>query len=288
MSYRILSSTLYATAEAAQKFFKGEKGLTRFKIEEPIDPNVEYCPTLSVITRDYCIVCIEVSEFAYSNPLDAFVLECKNRNLPVKLFVAKPKASNDPDFKKNLQRAKSRGVGLIELDDVGGEIIEEALILSLTGLRDFRPNTFPIKYRNAISDACSTFRNGNPLKACSMIYDEIEALTRRIADKTRQKGFWRAPKPGQKAVKINIETQPWAKVVEVLMDNLEYRKCGCPDLNDALLSRIRGITSHRNDAGHKPRTGRERVGLDTKLRTRFETAVDLLSETIAASRALRV
>lgn len=289
MTYRVLTPSLYATADAVQKYLRAERGITKFDVEAPIQSDVEYCPTLSAKTRDFSIVCVEVSERAYSNPLDAFVLECKNRSLPVKLYVAMPKAVTDPEYRENLKRAKSRSVGLIEVDTSGvGVIVEEALLLSLTGLRDIKPANFPTKYRTPISEALGVFRNGNPSKGCSLIYDEIEQLTRRVAEKSRNKGYWRQLKPGEKKPKINLQNGPWAKVIETLMSHLDPKVCPCPELNNALLARILGITPHRNDSGHKPKNGEQRKKIDSELRTRFENAVDVLSDLIAATKPLRV
>lgn len=290
MSYRFLEAPLQPTAEAAKKFFRQELGVTHFRIEEPIQADIDYRPTLSAITKDFYWICVEVSESAWpqNNMLDGFVLDCKNRCLPVKLYVVIPKGTSDVEFKTNLQRAQRNGVGVLEVDDAGGNSFQDALPLSLTGLRPTISTDFPPKYRSAIREAERTFCNGNPQKGCSAIYDEIELLTRKLAKKTNQKGFWRALKPSEKPPKINLDNGPWTKVLKVLIDHLDLKRCKCPRLNDALLARILGITPHRNESGHKPKTQAQLKKRDEELRTRFEAGRDILRDLINATKPLRL
>ena len=291
MSYRILESPLHPLAEAAKKYFAAEMGLSHFKIEEQIDPNVEFRPTLSCHSKDHYFVCIEVSESAWphKNTLDAFVLDCKNQGLRVKLYVVIPKDIKDSEFGAKLKRAHSNGVGVVELELTGtGHPYQEALPLSLTGIRPNNAAEFPAKYRSALRAAESTFCSGNPGKGCGEIFDLIEGLCRKLAKKTKKNGLWRALNPGEKAPKIKIDKDPWANVMKVLENHLELERCGCPKLSDALLARVRGIIPHRNDSGHTPRTLALLKQRDQELRTRFETARDILRDLVNAIKPLRL
>lgn len=291
MSYRILEPPLHPLAEAAKKYFAAEMGLSHFKIEEQIDPNVEFRPTLNCHSKDHYFVCIEVSESAWphKNTLDAFVLDCKNRGLPVKLYVVIPTGIKDSELGAKLKRAHSNGVGVVELGLTGtGHSYQEALPLSLTGVRPNNAAEFPAKYRAALRAAESTFCNGNPSKGCGEIFDLIEGLCRKLAKKTKGKGFWRALNTGEKTLKINLDKGPWASVMKVLEDHLELKKCGCPKLSDALLARVRGITPHRNDSGHTPKTLALLKQRDQELRTRFETARDILRDLVNATKPLHI
>src|SRR5262245_62025295 len=115
MTYKALSESLYSTADAAQKFFKQEWGIRSFRVEEEIDGNVGYVPTLSTITRDQYVLCVEVSESAYHSGLDELVIACRNRGIPAKVFIAIPKDSGDPRYRENARRASASGVGLLEV-----------------------------------------------------------------------------------------------------------------------------------------------------------------------------
>lgn len=290
MNFRFLEAPLWPTAEAAKAFFKKELGVTSFKIEQPIQPDMEYGPTLSAVTKDFHWLCIEVSESAWPqrNVLDAFVLDCKNRCLPVRLYVAIPRGTSDPAFRANLKRAKQNGVGVVEVDEVGGNVFQDALSLSLTGLRGTNPIDFPPKYRSAIRDAGQTFCNGSPGKGCSTIYEEIEALSRRLAKKTKQRGFWRALKPSEKPPKIDLVRGQWARLMKILIEHLDLKKCRCSKLNEPLLARVLGITGHRNESAHKPHNQTMLKKRDEELRTRFEAGIDILRDLINATKPLRL
>jgi hypothetical protein len=290
MMYRILEPGLYQTADASKDYFNSQMGLSHFVIEQQIDDDIEFRPTLSCRDKDHYLVCIEVSESAWpkKNTLDGFVLDCKNRGLPVKLYVAIPKGLIDPDFSSKLRRARGNGVGVVEIETTGrGHVFQEALPLSLTGIRPNNPIEFPAKYRASLRTAEITFCNGNPNKGCSDLYDIIEELSRKLAKKTKGKGYWRALQPGEKPPKVKLGKDPWAKVIKILEEHLEIPKCGCPRLTDALLARVRGITPHRNDSGHS-RSLSQLQRRDQELRTRFETARDLLRDLINATKPLHL
>lgn len=284
MAYSILPPQLHKTADEARVFFRKNFGTPSFKIEEQPYQDATYRPTLSGITRDQHILCIEVSDTPYTNSLDAFVLDCKQRALPVKLYVAIPQEDGVRDFKSGLRRAKENGVGVIEVGGgKPGNVIHDALSLLLTGVRPYDAQDFPPKYREAIMGAYSTFYNGDPVKGCSRVYDEVEALTRSIGRKAlKRKCFVDMTK----ASSFDFDKTPWASVVHFLNRHLDRKLASCPDLMEALFARIQGATPHRNDAGHKPRDTKALMRRDRELRTRFESATDLLRDLIEASRGL--
>ena len=99
-AFKILAPPLHATAEAAEAWFIKNWGLTAatIAVEEAIDPDISLRPTFSTRTRDLHTLCIEVSESIYPNYLDAFVLDCRNKGMPVKLFIAVQKGKQEPDY----------------------------------------------------------------------------------------------------------------------------------------------------------------------------------------------
>lgn len=284
MSYTILPGPLHETADAARAFFRTHFGTPVFKIEEPPYTDAIYRPTLLSVTRDHHVLCVEASDTPYTNSLDAFVLDCKQKALPVKLFVAIPRGDGDTNFKANLRRAKDNGVGVVEVAPNGsGIVIHDALSLLLTGVRPYNASDFPAKYREAVSSAYSTFCNGDPAKGCSRIFDELEHLSRAIGKKgLKRKSFGDMVK----AAAFDFEYASWASVIQFIDKHLDRSKANCPKLNEALLARIHGITPHRNDSGHKPQNTKALTRRDRELRTRFEHASDLLRDSIEASRGL--
>ena len=231
---------------------------------------------------DHYFVCIDVSEIIYSHSLWSFVTECEKRCDPVKLYIALPKGIKLEDIDK----AKKAGIGIVLVNPTNGQgdILFQPTSLSLTGLRKFEKSVFTPKYRRKVTDAEEVFKGGDPNKACSIIYDEIEDLTRQIAKKTIKLRLWKPPPKNLSWV----EKASWAKLVNELKSNIQ-RPSGHPinELRDALLSRVHGITEHRNQSGHKPSSTKALKTRDARLRTRLETAVDLLLDLHSVMKKLR-
>jgi len=292
MTYRHLPEHLHQTADLVQRFMRKELGLSKIQIEVAIDDQIEYRPTLSGKIPGHHIHCAEVSESIITSLIDPVVLQCQRHHFPALLYVAFPSKKEYPESIKDLKKAKELGVGVLEVDHAKGRVtcINNPLSLSLTGLRLIEKGSFPRKYRASLSAAEDAFLNGNPSKGCSMVYDEIELLTRKIAYKTYKLGYWNRVIKNPEKMK---EKMVWTMVLTELHNNLNRSLSSrngknLDDLSNALLSRIIGVTPYRNQSGHKPsslRTLRER---DAQLRTRMEAAVDLLEATINASKCLRV
>ncbi len=285
MQYRSLSEELRPVADACARYFNTNWGVSKFKAEEQLDPDIERCPTLQAVTSDGHYLCVEVSESPYPTGLDSFVLDCRDHILPVRLFVAIPAGSKSSSYKSDIDRARGRGVGVLEVSQKRVQCSLDALSLSLAGVRPVEASRFPKKYRLALSQAESTFRRGEPVKGCSLLYDEIEAFSRKIAKKTHSKGYWLAPKPGSKPVTIRFDTHPWERLIELFMKNLDPQKCKF--FGASLLGRVLGITQHRNDSAHKKTLAAVKKR-DRELRTRFESATDTFFDLVTAAKPLRM
>jgi hypothetical protein len=283
MSYRYLPENLHPTAERVKQYFRSERGLANFKIEEEVDKTLDYRPTFHTQTKDHHIFCIDVQESPYSTHLDSIVLDCVKRSLPVLLYVAFPENPSQQDYKKKVDRARANGVGVVEVRANETEVIHEALALSLLGVREINPSRFPSKFRADLAHAQTTFRAGSPVEGCLVVYKELEALSRKIAEKTRAKGCWRPLGANEKKPQVR-NTTAWQRVIETLMDHLDRQKC--PALSIPLLARVLSVAPHRNETGHKVTSLKKLVKRDTELKTRFESATDLLFELIQASKSI--
>lgn len=293
MTFTCLSEPLRPTAEAAIKHFSTQLGIpkSKFRIEQPIHVSVCLRPTAYVITRDFHYFCIEVAEKPYLKLFDAFIADCTQLSLPVKLMVVMPCGCRPcHNYKQLLMEAKAKCVGVVEVSDSSAKSLNEPISLSLAALRRIQLQDYPSKYRQALSEAQTTFLNVNPVKGCHVIYDEIEALTRRIAEKTYTEGLWRKPETGEKTPKIHFEKDSWARIVKTLMKWLKFSKIKqiSPNLNDTLLASVLAATPRRNESGHKLTKPADVKRRDTRLRTHFEHAADLLLDLIQASRGLKV
>jgi len=76
-------------------------------------------------------------------------------------------------------------------------------------------------------------------------------------------------------------------IMEVLIGRTNFNALP-PGIKKNLLIRVAALTDVRNDAGHKPRNRAERMKRDRELRTRFESAVDVLRDFANAARPLRI
>lgn len=282
MTYTVLPEQLRSTADKAASFFETRWGVKTFEIEAPFHADIAYRPTLHAVTSDYHDLCVEVSESPYPSVMDSLVVDCITRCLPIRLVVALPAGSQNQYYSRDLERARECGVGTLEVSTGNSKLINQPLSLSLAGLRPIDLEKFPRKYRLSLSSAEDTFKRTHPAKGCSLLYDEIEDLSRKVAAKTEAKGFWRIPKPKM----LNFDTSHWHRVMRFFMQNLDTQRCKC--ISDGLLGRILGITSHRNDAAHKPKSKAALLQRDRQLRTRFENATDILSDLIASSKSLHV
>jgi hypothetical protein len=285
VNFRVLPSQLHATAEVVTRFFKETRGFANFKVEEPVTDAIAYRPTLQTTTPEFEAVWVEVSEAPFLQSLDTVVLHCVTNCLPVKLYVAFPAGLSHKQYKENIDESRRKGLGALEVSNGKVTIIHEALLLSLTGVRMEDHKLFPARYRSVLTTAENTFRNGDPAKGCSLVYDEIESLSRRLAKKIDRKGWWTHLASG--APVLDWDKAPWANIMETIIARANFNAFPAK-LKKALLMRVAALTDIRNDAGHKPRRIADLVKRNQELRTRFENAVDVLRDFANAIRPLHI
>ncbi len=270
------------------RFFGTDRGIlkSKFKVEEAVSNDLDYLPTLQATAPDHSDVWIEVSETPYLTSLDSVVLHCMKNCLPVKLYVAFPTGISSTVYKKCADEARTKGVGVIEVAEGKCTVIYEALSLSLLGVRSEDRSQFPAKYRSVLSTAEATFRNGDPAKGCSLVYDEIEALSRRLALKIKKNNWW-ILLTSLGVPTINFERDAWASVMDILITRTNFNSLPS-SAKKSLLMRVAALTEHRNETGHKPKNRTVHSQRDRELRTRFETAVDVLRDFAKAVGPLKI
>lgn len=284
-TYRALPDNLKSLADATQYYLTNELGLNSINIEKEIDRNIDFRPTLSATSTDKHIICAEVVDRLLTPDIEHFILACRNHSLPVKPYIVVLQGSFSAYPQHALKFARENGVAILEISPPShGQLITALpLALSLSGLRKFETQSFPKKYREPLKQAIETFKNGNPVKGCSEVYDEIEQLTRRIGKKC-------ATIPGglKQTTSYDWDKEAWSKILDFMNKQIDRSAIQCPLLNNQLFSRLIGMTEFRNETGHKPASLTKRVERDKQLRTRFESAVDELKLWIEASKALKV
>lgn len=285
-TYRSLVPQLHSTADIAIAWFAKEWGISMngVKIEAQIHRDVDFRPTFSVKANDCSTLCVEVRDSVYAPILDSFVLRCQSLGLPAKLIVAVPNGSVAGGRAEELKTAKRFGIGVLEVDEHGGAIIQQPLLLSLTALQPIDRLAFPSKYRQSLALAEQMFRDGYPEKGCAAVYDELEALFRKFAAKAVAGSWLTAP------LTTDLKkSPPWGKLIKEVDTKLKRGGCPCPkEVSETLMAQIQGITPFRNETGHKPKDIAARTKRDRELRTRFESAVNLLLAFITATKGLRL
>lgn len=286
LRFTFLAPALHPVAERVGSHFRNDQGVTRLRPEVEVDPEVHYQPTLVGVGEDGYTVCVDVTDGPFTGSLESVVLACGSRNLPVKLYLAIPEGVSDTVFRDTHGKCQEHHVGLIV---VGARcrVVENSMPMTFLGFRRPDKSKFPRKYRQALADAENLIETGDPAKGCSLVYDELEALTRRIAEWVLDNGYVDLTTP---IPKMDLEAGPWAKVIELVDRHADFAqlKTTAPSLDHALLSRLAGIVPYRNATGHKPANRRERMIRDAQLRTRFEHAVDTLLDVSQAVRRQRL
>jgi len=245
VTFRVLPSQLHAVAEGVVHFFQHDRGISKFKIEEPVSNDLGYRPTLQAPTSEFYDVWVEVSEAPYLSSLDSVVLHCMKNCLPIRLYVAFPAGVSSTEYKKGTDEARAKGVGILEVSAGKCTVIHEALLLSLLGTRSEDRSLFPPRYRSVLSTAEATFKNGDPAKGCSLVYDEIESLSRRLAKKIQANNWWtHASTQGPPA--FDPERGSWASVMDILISRANFNSLP-PKAKKNLLMRVAALTEVRND-----------------------------------------
>jgi hypothetical protein len=283
-TYRALPQNLHSAADAAIKYFVRHHGVSQPKIEREVHPSVPFRPTLQFSTPDKHLMCAEVVEQLFPPELNEFILSCRNHGVPVKLFAVVAHGQFPTLPTQAIKFAQENGIGVLEVSSMGsGTELVKPVSLSLTGLRDFRLGDYPAKYRAALAGAIDTFRQGNPAKGCAQVYDELERLTRRIGKKSTQ-----VPNGLKKMPAFDWDRESWATILDFLRVNINPVALSCAELKPLLFTRLMGMTEYRNDTGHKPASVARMIERDKQLRTRFESAMDELSQLIKAVAPLRL
>lgn len=286
-SYNILSPELHSIADTARMYFRDQYGVTHFKIEEGIDREINFRPTLTGKMKNHHILAVDVTNANYTDALDSFILDCMKKCLPIKLYIAMPKDERPSDINKILKKAIGRGIGILDVDENVCVELCSPIPLSLAGVRKIELKRFSLKYRQALKDGEQTFLNGDPVKGCSKVYDEIEDLSRKFVKKLISKGYWEVPSDNP----LDLENGPWKRIMNTLNESINYKVLarGCPGLSDPknIIENIIAIISQRNETAHKPKTKYILIRRDRRLRTKFEQAVDIFEELVNASKKLK-
>lgn len=292
MTYSFLAEPLRETAERAKAYFKQSYGATKFICETEIEPELPLKPTWQASMQDGYRLCIDVHEALGSLTIHEFVAKCAAKGVPIKLWIALPGTPTGPGFTRELRSAKDMGVGVVQFPEDGGAPYElhKPVPLSLFALRQTNLQEVEAKRRETVKKAEDSFLDGSPEDGCRLICEELEAVTRRFAEHSYAKKWWK-PSAGGKPLKPKFfTTDSWANMLQSLDERLleQKAKSKCSTFSKELVVGARQYTKWRNSLSHKPKTLKERAKRDAKLRTMYEATRDLLLEWYRVARTLKL
>jgi hypothetical protein len=281
MPYNLLLSQLWPVADGVEAFLKREWGVYGLKPEVGPFKEIKFVPTFHAKMRDHHVLWVEASNRAYPPHLDGIVADCMQHGFPARLVVAVPSGLKGTEFHEDLARARKKGVGVIAMDRDDGEILAHPLSQSLTGVRPIDRTAFPAKFRYQLSQAEITFKEGDPAKGCDALYGITEDISRKAAEATFDKGYWRAGTNPPR-----FDRDPWDSVMKSLEKNLDPQRYG--HFGDNILHRVIGVTPYRNKVVHIPKNNKQLRERDQMLRTRFEDAANILKEFLNDVKPLKI
>src|SRR5690349_3646075 len=113
MTFRALPQHLHELALVAIEHFSREYGIPRgrFVIEGELQADIGYRPTIYAKKQDHTFVAIEVSEDPRPSNIEALILGCKNKFVPLKLWIVVPSGAVDALKPADLHFFRENGVG---------------------------------------------------------------------------------------------------------------------------------------------------------------------------------
>lgn len=228
----------------------------------------DFAPTISGRSKDFHILCIEVSNSIIRPVVESFISECRRVGLPVKLYIAIPDTTSH-DFQRELRRAKELGIGVISFSlSSAFHIWSEPLSQSLVGLREIPQKGVPVRVKPDLENAYNLFLNGRPDVACHDICSLLESECRLFACKLLRKGTITLQRK-------DIDKMSWMSLTKHLISKFGDIKLVYRNLEEPTLHAIVAITSDRNDVAHRIQSIPKLVERDHQLKTRFEHICDI-------------
>ncbi len=291
MSYQLLGQDLHETADRAKKFFSENYGATSFECEQPIYNDLPLKPTWQAKMKTGYQLCVNVQPSPFSPTLYEFVNKCAQRGLPIKLWVAVAQGAANATFSADLKQARDAGVGVVQLaEDGSGHEYHRAVPISLFALKKTDLKLVPKQKREEVKTAEATFLDGSPGPGCQSICQELEQVTRRVAEHSYNQGWWKSAAGAGALTAKFFGQDAWAQVLEEMEKRIDYviMKTKSPNLSKQIIVRARAYTDWRNAVSHKPKTQLQLISRDAKLRTMFEATRDLLIEWYVIAKPLKL
>jgi hypothetical protein len=129
MAFDTLDPRLQLVAEKALALCKNRYGGNGLKIEEGIDPEIQWLPTFYLRPTRFQILAIEVDDNLFPEALKGAAYEITQYDAPISVFQACPLDAYQRDPKQSkVNLLRKHGFGIITVDDDGNATVQHPCI----------------------------------------------------------------------------------------------------------------------------------------------------------------
>lgn len=264
--YKILPAHLHSIADAAENLIKLKYGLGNAFIETPIDNSIPWSPTLHWKTNIGYIAC-EIHETPLPVSVKTAFSDGATTDLPIKIIVGIPNTNSrtQSDYIKESNDAKRFGCGLVTINEDGtGDFqhvgIEIPLFIPLPKFAKFNK-----KIRSDVQHAYELYINGDPRHGVQELGQLIENIIVHLADQAKKTG--KLTSGGYTSL-----TSHYAQ--GNLIDDLMRERV----IDNAILGKCRGFVEDRNNSSHKPKTVKQAIEVNRRLKNAMSAGLLILEE----------
>lgn len=264
--YKILPTHLHTIADAAEMLIKVKYNLGNPLIEMPIDPSISWSPTLHWKTKIGYIAC-EVHETPWPVSIRTAFADGSTTDLPLKIIVAHPNSSlrTQSDFIKDSSEAKRLGCGLLTVnDDNTGQFQHLGIEIPLY-LPTPKFSTFNKKLRAEVQHAYELYINGDPSHGVQEMGQLIENIIVHLADQAKKKGTLTSGG----FTSPNVFYSQGNLIDDLMRDRV---------IDNAILGKCRGFVEDRNGSSHKPKSIKQAIERNRKLKNAMSAGLLILEE----------
>lgn len=252
-------------AQAANTTIKQRYGLGNAHVNEPIDKNLAWRPSLLWKRKEEFIAC-EVADRPLPTSIKVLFSDISATGLPIRIIVAyaSPTALSTKEYEQDVSAAKRLGIGYLPvIVGTPPSIEHNGIPISL-----YLPRPDRQKYRRCvqkpIQDAYDLYINGDPRHGVQEIGQTTEAVLVELANQARAKG---------KLTTGGFVPGKYYRLA-ALVDDLLADKI----IQRGTLAKCRGFVDDRNCTSHKPKSLKEAVKNAAKMRECFILGLQLLED----------
>ena len=266
MNFTILPTHLHAFAESANFIIKTRYGLSDGLIEQAILPDIPLQPTLHWKTKTHFVAC-EVAERPFPTSIKQQFADIVSTGQPIRIIVAYPKGNglSSSDYQSDIRNSKIFGIGYMGVDDnKNGDIEYQGISLALHIPPLVTKNFIKCLQPNIIEAYEHYMLNGAPDVALQKIGQLVENIIYNVATQAKKNGNF----------VYNGFIPPTYIPQSRLIDQLINEKV----IDIPILGRCRDFANDRNSVSHKPKSRKEAMSIELKLKENFIMGMRILND----------